>query len=286
MNQPPYGDQGYGPNADPNEPGDSNGGQGPHGNPGERSQPGAYGNQGQSGPYGNPGVPGQPGPYGNPGEPGQPGPYGKPGVPGQPGPYGNPGQSGPYGNPGQPGQPGQPNGPGTGSKVNFLDSLKGGVGGMPPKTLAIIGGAILLVIILLLVIVFGVFGDSEERDRKAVVKAANEFVDTMRNGDKFSDLNDLMCSRNQADEDVAEEIDEEMAAMGYTLAELMALEGDLDELDGVEITDRDVEFTSDQRREAEVYIVDSSWTFRHIDGDWKPCNSYGGFSDIEADDLF
>ena len=251
MNQPPYGDQGYGPNADPNEPGDSNGGQGPHGNPGERSQPGAYGNQGQPGPYGNPGEPGQPGPYGNPG---------------------------------QPGQPGQPNGPVAGSKANFLDSLKGGVGGMPPKTLAIIGGAILLVIILLLVIVFGVFGDSEERDRKAVVKAANEFVDTMRDGDKFSDLNDLLCSRNQADEDVAEEIDEEMAAMDYTLAEVFELDG---ELDGVEITERDVEFTSDQRREAEVYIDDNSETFRHIDGDWKLCSSYGGFSYIEeADDLF
>ena len=251
MNQPPYGDQGYGPNADPNEPGDSNGGQGPHGNPGERSQPGAYGNQGQPGPYGNPGEPGQPGPYGNPG---------------------------------QPGQPGQPNGPGAGSKANFLDSLKGGVGGMPPKTLAIIGGAILLVIILLLVIVFGVFGDSEERDRKAVVKAANEFVDTMRDGDKFSDLNDQLCSRNQADEDVAEEIDEEMAAMDYTLAEVFELDG---ELDGVEITERDVEFTSDQRREAEVYIDDNSETFRHIDGDWKLCSSYGGFSYIEeADDLF
>lgn len=265
MNQPPYGDQGYGPNADPNEPGDSNGGQGPHGNPGERSQPGAYGNQGPSRPYGNPGVPGQPGPYGNPGEPGQPGPYGNPGQPGQFG------------------QPGQPNGPGAGSKANFLDSLKGGVGGMPPKTLAIIGGAILLVIILLLVIVFGVFGDSEERDRKAVVKAANEFVDTMRDGDKFSDLNDLLCSRNQADEDVAEEIDEEMAAMDYTLAEVFELDG---ELDGVEITERDVEFTSDQRREAEVYIDDNSETFRHIDGDWKLCGAYGGFSDIEADDLF
>lgn len=271
MNQPPYGDQGYGPNADPNEPGDSNGGQGPHGNPGEPSQPGPYGNQGQSGPYGNPGGPDQSGAYGNPGNQGHPGSFG------------NQGQPGPYGNPGQPGQPGQPNGPGAGSKANFLDSLKGGVGGMPPKTLAIIGGAILLVIILLLVIVFGVFGDSEERDRKAVVKAANEFVDTMRDGDKFSDLNDLLCSRNQADEDVAEEIDEEMAAMGYTLAELLELEG---ELDGVEITERDVEFTSDQRREAEVYIGDISQTFRHIDGDWKLCSSYGGFSDIEADDLF
>lgn len=261
MNQPPYGDQGYGPNADPNEPGDSNEGQGPHGNPGERSQPGAYGNQGQPGPYGNPGEPGQPGPYGNPGNQGQPGPYG---------------------NPGQPGQPGQPNGPGAGSKANFLDSLKGGVGGMPPKTLAIIGGAILLVIILLLVIVFGVFGDSEERDRKAVVKAANEFVDTMRDGDKFSDLNDLLCSRNQADEDVAEEIDEEMAAMDYTLAELFELDGGLD---GVEITERDVEFTSDQRREAEVHIDDYSVSFRHIDGDWKLC-SFLDFSEIEADDLF
>ena len=167
--------------------------------------------------------------------------------------------------------------------MNFLDSLKGGVGGMPPKTLAIIGGAILLVIILLLVIVFGVFGDSEARDRKAVVKAANEFVDTMRDGDKFSDFNDLLCSRNQADEDVAEEIDEEMAAMDYTLAEVFELDG---ELDGVEITERDVEFTSDQRREAEVYIDDNSETFRHIDGDWKLCSSYGGFSDIEADDLF
>ena len=284
MNQPPYGDQGYGPNADPNEPGDSNGGQGPHGNPGERSQPGAYGNQGQSGPYGNPGVPGQPGPYGNPGGPDQSGAYGNPGNQGHPGSFGNQGQPGPYGNPGQPGQPGQPNGPGAGSKANFLDSLKGGVGGMPPKTLAIIGGAILLVIILLVVIVFGVFGDSEERDRKAVVKAANEFVDTMRDGDKFSDLNDQLCSRNQADEDVAEEIDEEMAAMDYTLAEVFELDG---ELDGVEITERDVEFTSDQRREAEVYIDDNSETFRHIDGDWKLCSSYGGFSYIEeADDLF
>ena len=262
MNRPPYGDQGYGPNADPNEHGDSNGGQGPHGNPGEPSQPGSYGTQGQSGPYGNPGASDPSGAYGNPGNQGQPGPYG---------------------NPGEPGQPGQPNGPGAGSKANFLDSLKGGVGGMPPKTLAIIGGAILLVIILLLVIVFGVFGDSEERDRKAVVKAANEFVDTMRNGDKFSDLNDLLCSRNQADEDVAEEIDEEMAAMGYTLAELSETDG---EWDGVEITERDVEFTSDQRREAEVYIDDNSETFRHIDGDWKLCSSYGGFSDIEADDLF
>ena len=272
MNQPPYGDQGYGPNADPNEPGDSNGGQGPHGNPGEPSQPGPYGNQGQSGPYGNPGGPDQSGAYGNPGNQGHPGSFG------------NQGQPGPYGNPGQPGQPGQPNGPGAGSKANFLDSLKGGVGGMPPKTLAIIGGAILLVIILLLVIVFGVFGDSEERDRKAVVKAANEFVDTMRDGDKFSDLNDLLCSRNQADEDVAEEIDEEMAAMDYTLAEVFELDG---ELDGVEITERDVEFTSDQRREAEVYIDDNSETFRHIDGDWKLCSSYGGFSYIEeADDLF
>lgn len=281
MNQPPYGDQGYGPNADPNEPGESNGGQGPHGNPGERSQPGAYGNQGQPGPYGNPGVPGQPGPYGNPGGPDQSGAYGNPGNQGHPGSFGNQGQPGPYGNPGQ---PGQPNGPGAGSKANFLDSLKGGVGGMPPKTLAIIGGAILLVIILLLVIVFGVFGDSEERDRKAVVKAANEFVDTMRDGDKFSDLNDLLCSRNQADEDVAEEIDEEMAAMDYTLAEVFELDG---ELDGVEITERDVEFTSDQRREAEVYIDDNSETFRHIDGDWKLCSSYGGFSYIEeADDLF
>lgn len=269
MNQPPYGDQGYGPNADPNEPGDSNGGQGPHGNPGERSQPGPYGNQGQSGPYGNPGGPDQSGAYGNPGNQGHPGSFG------------NQGQPGPYGNPGQPGQPGQPNGPGAGSKANFLDSLKGGVGGMPPKTLAIIGGAILLVIILLLVIVFGVFGDSEERDRKAVVKAANEFVDTMRDGDKFSDLNDLLCSRNQADEDVAEEIDEEMAAMGYTLAELLELDG---ELDGVVITERDVEFTSDQRRQAEVYIDDYTQTFRHIDGDWKLCSF--GFSDIEADDLF
>ena len=281
MNQPPYGDQGYGPNADPNEPGDSNGGQGPHGNPGERSQPGAYGNQGQPGPYGNPGVPGQPGPYGNPGGPDQSGAYGNPGNQGHPGSFGNQGQPGPYGNPGQ---PGQPNGPGAGSKANFLDSLKGGVGGMPPKTLAIIGGAILLVIILLLVIVFGVFGDSEERDRKAVVKAANEFVDTMRDGDKFSDLNDQLCSRNQADEDVAEEIDEEMAAMDYTLAEVFELDG---ELDGVEITERDVEFTSEQRREAEVYIDDNSETFRHIDGDWKLCSSYGGFSYIEeADDLF
>ncbi|HHU44192.1 MAG TPA: collagen-like protein [Actinomycetales bacterium] len=266
MNQPPYGDQGYGPNADPNEPGDSNGGQGPHGNPGEPSQPGPYGNQGQSGPYGNPGGPDQSGAYGNPGNQGHPGSFGNQG---QPGPYGNPGQ------------PGQPNGPGGGSKANFLDSLKGGVGGMPPKTLAIIGGAILLVIILLLVIVFGVFGDSEERDRKAVVKAANEYVDTMRDGDKFSDLNDLLCSRNQADEDVAEEIDEEMAAMGYTLAELFELDG---ELDGVEITERDVEFTSDQRRQAEVYIDDYTQTFRHIDGDWKLCSF--GFSDIEADDLF
>lgn len=273
MNQPPYGDQGYGPNADPNEPGDSNGGQGPHGNPGEPSQPGPYGNQGQSGPYGNPGGPDQSGAYGNPGNQGHPGSFGNQG---QPGPYGNPGQ------------PGQPNGPGGGSKANFLDSLKGGVGGMPPKTLAIIGGAILLVIILLLVIVFGVFGDSEERDRKAVVKAANEFVDTMRDGDKFSDLNDLLCPRNQADEDVAEEIDEEMAAMGYTLAELFELDG---EWDGVEITERDVEFTSDARREAIVYfdvveVVEIDLTFRNVDGDWKLCNAHGGFSDIEADDLF
>lgn len=146
--------------------------------------------------------------------------------------------------------------------------------------LLIIGGAVFLVLLVLVALVFFVFGASEERDRKAVVEASNEVIETMQTGDKFSDLNDLVCPGYQADEEAAKEVDEWMAAIGIYLDDVLDGPG---MSDGVQVAD-DVAFTSDKRREATATIifenVEDEMVFRKVGRDWMFCQ--GDLSDLGA----
>lgn len=155
---------------------------------------------------------------------------------------------------------------------------------MSTKTLAIVGGVAVLVLIIVLVLALGVFGGSEERDRKAVVNAANEVLDTMRTGDKYSDFTDLVCPEYRAEEDVVEEIDAILASKGITFGEVY---DELDVLEGLVVTEREVEFPSVERREAIVYfdgyVYGSGWKFRRVGGDWLYCE--GDYSDVPPEYL-
>lgn len=281
MNQPPNNGNGYGDGHDGYDGYGSGApyGSGPYGD--SRQHDGGYGT-GQD-PYASPG--GQQDPYG---APGQQSPYGQPGSgntgfpsqhqgqgygPGQPQGNQYPGHGGVYGAAAA-GQAGQSAGSG------------GGIGGLSPKMLGIIGGGVALVLVILLILVFVVFGDSEEKDRRNAIKAAEKFVDTLAEGERFSELNSQLCSRHQADERDVEEIDDEMAAMAYDLPELFYLDqDDIDDLREMSFTERDVEFTSDARREAIIYfdVVDDELTFRNVDGDWMVCDSAFDMSDTDVD---
>lgn len=203
MNQPPNNGNGYGDGHDGYD-GYSSGapyGSGPYGD--SRQHDGGYGT-GQD-PYASPG--GQQDPYG---APGQQSPYGQPGSGNTGFPSQHQGQG--YG-PGQP-QGNQYPGPGgvygaaAAGQAGQSAGSGGGIGGLSPKMLGIIGGGVALVLVILLILVFVVFGDSEEKDRRNAIKAAEKFVDTLAEGERFSELNSQLCSRHQADERDVEEIDE------------------------------------------------------------------------------
>lgn len=165
-------------------------------------------------------------------------------------------------------------------------SSVGGSSGLSPRLLGIIGGGLALVLVLLLVLVFVVFADSEGRDRKNVIKAAERLVNTLASGQSFSELNQQLCSRHQAGEREVEEIDGEMSAMGYDLPELFYLDdNDLADLRSLTFTERDVEFTSDSRREADVYfdVFGDELTFRNVDGRWVACDADFDMSNADVD---
>ena len=72
----------------------------------------------------------------------------------------------------------------------------------------------------------------------------------------------------------------------YDLPELFYLDqSDIDDLREMSFTERDVEFTSDARREAIIYfdVVDDELTFRNVDGDWMVCDSAFDMSDTDVD---
>lgn len=258
MTQPPYGDEGYGPVPDSNDPGVPSENEGRPGarNPCGRGNPGdESGDLAQGWSLEGSGT-----------SVGQ----GQSSRQDQWGGYDQTGHAGGHANGGQPGAYGQSSHPGgvAGQSAS----------GKSPRMLLIIGGAVLLVLIVLVALVFFVFGDSEKRDRKAVVEASNEVIETMQTGDKFSDLNDLVCPGYQADEEAAKEIDERMAAIGIYLDDVFDEPG---MSDGVQVAD-DVAFTSDKRREATVTIifenVEDEMVFRKVGRVWMFCQ--GDLSDL------
>lgn len=264
MARPPYGDEGYGPVPDSNDPGV----------PSENeARPGAGGDHGHVGPGNEPPhrdpdwtrpSSNAPAAHRNPGRDQE-----QWGVNAQAGHRGGHAEAGGAGHDGQPGQP---------------RAMAGqGAGGKSPKTLFIIGGVVLLVLVVLAALVFFVFGYFEKRDRRAVVNAANEVVETIRDNDKYSDLNDLLCPGYQTDEEVANQIDERMAASGLYLDDIFGQPGQFDE---VVVTEEDVEFASDERRSATVMMnfdYGQDMFLRKIDGDWMFCQ--GDVSNRGVDDF-
>lgn len=131
-------------------------------------------------------------------------------------------------------------------------------------------------------------GGAEKRDRSAVAAAANEFISTVRDGERLSELNALICEQYRGAEDVILLGDREMAANGYSLAEVMG--EDRDDLIGLEVSGDDVEFLSEQRSAA---IVVRDWEhsgrmelmYRKIDGDWMFCDPTKTLSDLSAEDI-